>query len=603
MFKKHSFFATMTNPTGIAPIKKEYICSKQPGDDEDSFRAGVFGDDEREATLKLNVGAQDQGGSPNKKRKHERGRNTGLRGKKRVEDEIKICMKIANDEVCAFGDNCKSSHDLSAYLQNKPEDLGSRCINFEIFGKCPYGYKCRFLKAHQTEDGKLVVNEQLAASPPVATKNMVDREVQKELRLHQFKFPKATAYAMELEAEALAEAEQGRLLKEKKLTAIVGTAASTTNAATTTTNTSGRTIPQTESAVEQNPSQNCEAVTNENVEKIDDNAKFDGSGGVVMTIETETATSEIKARIGAVIDQRDSKKKIDFRDKLYLAPLTTVGNLPFRRICKEFGADITCGEMAMAPNLLQGQQSEWALTRRHVSEDIFGIQVCGSKPDILTRCAEVISQTIEVDFVDVNLGCPIDLVYNKGAGSALLDYPGKLGKILRGMRRVLDVAVTVKIRMGVKDSSPTAHKLVPKFQTWGIGLTTIHGRSRQQRYTKAANWDYITEVKKLAPDMHIFGNGDVFSYEDYYGFKEKSGVDGIMIGRGALIKPWLFDEIKSRRHWDISSRERFDILRKFSDYGLEHWGSDTQVTCAFPSSKQRIGAKAQANSGIQYSPY
>ncbi|RUS27969.1 hypothetical protein BC938DRAFT_482504 [Jimgerdemannia flammicorona] len=535
MFKKHSFFATMTNPTGIAPIKKEYICSKQPGDDEDSFRAGVFGDDEREATLKLNVGAQDQGGSPNKKRKHERGRNTGLRGKKRVEDEIKasffICMKIANDEnkyainlsaqITSRRNSCKSSHDLSAYLQNKPEDLGSRCINFEIFGnrvnvlitclftfhspsflrlttlaRCPYGYKCRFLKAHQTEDGKLVVNEQLAASPPVATKNMVDREVQKELRLHQFKFPKATAYAMELEAEALAEAEQGRLLKEKKLTAIVGTAASTTNAATTTTNTSGRTIPQTESAVEQNPSQNCEAVTNENVEKIDDNAKFDGSGGVVMTIETETATSEIKARIGAVIDQRDSKKKIDFRDKLYLAPLTTVGNLPFRRICKEFGADITCGEMAMAPNLLQGQQSEWALTRRHVSEDIFGIQVCGSKPDILTRCAEVISQTIEVDFVDVNLGCPIDL----GAGSALLDYPGKLGKILRGMRRVLDVAVTVKIRMGVKDSSPTAHKLVPKFQTW------IHGRSRQQRYTKAANWDYITEVKKLAPDMHIFGS-------------------------------------------------------------------------------------------------
>ncbi|RUS27971.1 hypothetical protein BC938DRAFT_482504 [Jimgerdemannia flammicorona] len=101
----------------------------------------------------------------------------------------------------------------------------------------------------------------------------------------------------------------------------------------------------------------------------------------------------------------------------------------------------------------------------------------------------------------------------------------------------------------------------------------------------------------------LAGNGDVFSYEDYYGFKEKSGVDGIMIGRGALIKPWLFDEIKSRRHWDISSRERFDILRKFSDYGLEHWGSDTQVTCAFPSSKQRIGAKAQANSGIQYSPY
>ncbi|XP_054105342.2 tRNA-dihydrouridine(47) synthase [NAD(P)(+)]-like isoform X3 [Callithrix jacchus] len=267
--------------------------------------------------------------------------------------------------------------------------------------------------------------------------------------------------------------------------------------------------------------------------------------------------------------------QLDIRGKLYLAPLTTCGNLPFRRICKRFGADVTCGEMAVCTNLLQGQMSEWALLKRHQCEDVFGIQLEGAFPDTMTKCAELLNRTVEVDFVDINVGCPIDLVYKKGGGCALMNRLAKFQQIVRGMNQVLDVPLTVKIRTGVQERVNLAHRLLPELRDWGVALVTLHGRSREQRYTKLADWEYIAQCVKAASPMPLFGNGDILSFEDA-NHAMQTGVAGVMIARGALLKPWLFTEIKEQRHWDISSSERLDILRDFTNYGLEHWGSDTQ---------------------------
>lgn len=278
-------------------------------------------------------------------------------------------------------------------------------------------------------------------------------------------------------------------------------------------------------------------------------------------------------------------KLIDFSDKVYVAPLTTVGNLPFRRIMVDMGADITCGEMAMAANLCEGQPSEWALLRRHECEKIFGVQIACGNGDQMGRCCELVKKYCEVDFVDVNMGCPIDPICNKGCGSTLMKKRGKAESVVKSALATLDCAVTFKIRTGWLDSEKTAHTTIGLAQSWqargrGVSAVFLHGRSRSQRYSKLADWSYVERVVNSQDDaaapLPVIGNGDVLSYQDW---EEKRATaphaeSCAMLARGALIKPWLATEIKERRTWDISSSERFDILKDFVKYGLEHWGSD-----------------------------
>ena len=317
-----------------------------------------------------------------------------------------------------------------------------------------------------------------------------------------------------------------------------------------------------------------------------------------------------------------------------LAPLTTQGNLPFRRLCIGLGAQVTYSEMAMGMSLIQGQKSEWALMRAHASEMTppayqpqssvvesydnsqdfkFGAQIAANKPWIALKTTEILTTTCpRLRVIDLNCGCPIDLVYRQGAGSALLDSQSKLEKILRGMNAVSgEVPITVKIRMGTKNEKPTALKLVDRLvhgghealeaggAPSGVAAITLHGRSRQQRYTKNADWEYISEcaalIKKFnqrgddladtireadartqpaAGKVFFIGNGDCYSHTDYTAHLSSAGVDSVMLARGALIKPWLFEEISTGQYLDKSATERLALIEQYVRFGLETWGSD-----------------------------
>jgi tRNA-dihydrouridine synthase 3 len=279
------------------------------------------------------------------------------------------------------------------------------------------------------------------------------------------------------------------------------------------------------------------------------------------------------------VNTRERRKELDFKGKLYVAPLTTVGNLPFRRVCTDLGADITVSEMAMASNLLKGDRKEWALLRRHPSEKCYGIQVCGGYPDLMARCAELIDNEVSCDFIDVNMGCPIDGVCAKGAGSSLMRDTDRLKNVVRTMAAVSSTPVTIKLRMGYFDdpSKYVAHDIIPRAKAWGAFAATLHGRTREQRYSRLADWSYIHRCADVAAksEFTLIGNGDVYTYEDYNAQVADNKVATCMIGRGAIIKPWLMTEIKEQRHWDISANERLDLFKDFCQYGLEHWGSDS----------------------------
>jgi len=329
------------------------------------------------------------------------------------------------------------------------------------------------------------------------------------------------------------------------------------------------------------------------------------------------------------------KRKIYFGPETpVLAPLTTQGNLPFRRLCVGLGAQITYSEMAVGLSLIQGQKSEWALMRAHESEaaspaykpkasivtdynnakDIrFGAQIAANKPWQALKTTEVLSKLCPyLRVIDLNCGCPIDLICRTGAGSALLDSQSKLEKMVRGMNAVSgEVPITIKIRMSTKDNKPSAHKLVERLVhggsltselgglSSGVAAITLHGRSKQQRYAKNANWEYISDCAALIKrfneqgddlsdttkeaesssqpangKVYFIGNGDCYSHVDYNDHLAEAKVDSVMIARGALIKPWIFEEIEQGQYIDKSATERLALIEQYIRYGLETWGSD-----------------------------
>ncbi|KAL3580731.1 hypothetical protein D5086_018566 [Populus alba] len=513
---------------------------------------------------------------------------------------VNLCPELAKTgdaNSCPYKNNCRFNHDLEAFKAQKPEDLVGECPFVNGEGSCcPYGLACRFYGTHKVHDGVRNGKKQISEI------NGLNKDVQKLLWKNKMKFLKADSVLKSLGLTGPGKSKVKKVNEEEVEKVVHDNDSHGTNE-----NGCGdggsesagksdcaaevlvggdvdgaltdevRPLKKAKSAVEVNGCSGEEVNGSGIPEKdIENNCPLETEPELVAD-KLEVIADSVETDGSLKLHPRE-KKLIDFRGKLYLAPLTTVGNLPFRRVCKALGADVTCGEMAMCTNLLQGQASEWALLRRHSSEDLFGVQICGAYPDTVTRTVELIDQECTVDFIDINMGCPIDIVVNKGAGSSLLTKPMRMKSIIEATSGTVEKPITVKVRTGYFEGKNRIDSLIVDIGKWGASAVTIHGRTRQQRYSKLADWDYIYQCARKAPDsLQVLGNGDVFSYVDWNNHKSDCPeLSSCMIARGALIKPWIFTEIKEQRHWDISSGERLNILKDYVRSGLEHWGSDTK---------------------------
>ncbi len=233
---------------------------------------------------------------------------------------------------------------------------------------------------------------------------------------------------------------------------------------------------------------------------------------------------------------------IEIQDKLILAPMAGITDLPFRLLCKEQGCDILYTEMVSAKAMYYKNKNTVPLLMFQEEEKPIGLQLFGSEPQLMGDMAKQV-EDIGFDFIDVNMGCPVPKVFLNGEGSALMKDPTLVEKIVRAMTHAVSIPVTVKIRKGIDEAHVNAVEVAKAAEAGGAAAIAVHGRTRTQYYSGHADWDIIRQVKE-AVSVPVIGNGDILTAWDAQRMKEQTNCDAFMIGRGAKGNPWIFSQIK-----------------------------------------------------------
>jgi tRNA-dihydrouridine synthase B len=263
---------------------------------------------------------------------------------------------------------------------------------------------------------------------------------------------------------------------------------------------------------------------------------------------------------------------------LLLAPMEDVSDPPFRAVCKEGGADLMYTEFISSEGLIRDAAKSRQKLDIFEYERPIGIQLFGGDIGNMVQSAQIATE-VNPDLIDINYGCPVKAVACRGAGAALLQDIPKMVKMTEAIVKATHLPVTVKTRLGWDDSTKNVVEVAERLQDIGIHALTIHGRTRVQMYKGEADWTLIGKIKEN-PRMKIpvFGNGDIDSPQKALEYKNRYGVDGLMIGRAAIGAPWFFNQVK---HYfktgeqlappDVA--ERVNIARRHLDFSIR-WKGD-----------------------------
>lgn len=262
---------------------------------------------------------------------------------------------------------------------------------------------------------------------------------------------------------------------------------------------------------------------------------------------------------------------------LLLAPMEDVSDPPFRAVCKQYGADLMYTEFISSEGLIRHAAKSMQKLDIYDYERPIGIQIFGGEEDAMVESARIVEQA-QPDLIDINYGCPVNKVVCKMAGAGILQDIHKMVRLTEQVVKATSLPVTVKTRLGWDDNSKNIVEVAERLQDIGIQALSIHGRTRKQMYKGEADWTLIAEVKNN-PRMRIpiFGNGDINSPQKVLEYKNRYGVDGIMIGRAAIGSPWIFRQV--RAFLDNGSiipepalEERIDVVKKHLSKSIEWKG-------------------------------
>ena len=262
--------------------------------------------------------------------------------------------------------------------------------------------------------------------------------------------------------------------------------------------------------------------------------------------------------------------KIDFSKKLFfLAPLAGLTDLPFRSVVKKFGADVTVSEMISSNALVANSKKTLKMIQKSESEDPYLIQIAGSNVEIIKKAVLIINKLDNISGIDLNCGCPAPKVSNHGSGSSLLKDLDKLKAILEVIKTYSNKRYTsVKVRIGYDEKIPI--EIAKSCEEAGVDFIAVHGRTKAGKYKAPVDYDAIKAMKESI-NIPLIANGDIKDYEKSEMVLNHTKADGVMIGRGAVGSPWVFDSIK-KNGCEFSNKEKKKYIIEHLDKMLEFYG-------------------------------
>lgn len=267
---------------------------------------------------------------------------------------------------------------------------------------------------------------------------------------------------------------------------------------------------------------------------------------------------------------------------VFLAPMTGVSDMAFRRLVKRMGAGLVISEMIASQAMIRQTRASMRMIQAHGEEPMV-VQLAGCEPEVMADAAKL-NEDLGAKIIDINMGCPVKKVVNGHAGSALMRDEALASKIIEATVKAVKVPVTLKMRTGWDDNNRNAPKLAKIAEDLGVQMITVHGRTRCQLYNGRSDWNFIRSVKE-AVKVPVIGNGDVVTVEDAKNLLTQSGADGVMIGRGAYGRPWFIKQAYDYLttgiiETDPPLQQQVDIILEHFEAILQLYGAEGGVKIA-----------------------